>query len=199
MACAGVRPAADPWWCPSLATNSRNSDAHRTRICFENFPRSPAKLLCYHLGLDWQRTSNTPTTTSGRGDYGGSSRIHGGAQGPKGAQHRPWVVSRGGDVALAFIAQWRSRPGFGHNNHVTAASPCRSTRWRSSRAGGVHMSAVVGTKARHKGHWPRRPTRKRLWKNTCVRWLNCGPALAVMARSRAQQERRQESGPGCQR
>jgi hypothetical protein len=49
------------------------------------------------------------TTTSGGGDCGGSDRIHSVAQGPKGAQHRPWVVSQGGAAALAFIAQRRSR------------------------------------------------------------------------------------------
>jgi hypothetical protein len=38
-------------------------------------------------------------------------------------------------AALAFIAQQRSRPGSGRNNHAMAASPFRSTGWRSSRAG----------------------------------------------------------------
>jgi hypothetical protein len=98
------------------------ADLRRQINCGEEFPATPThtarayplKTLHVHqrssyaisLVWDWQRMSNTPTATSGRGDCGGSARSHGGAQGPKGrnVDHglwveeglRLWVVSRGG-------------------------------------------------------------------------------------------------------
>jgi hypothetical protein len=52
-------------------------------------------------------------------------------------------VSRGGDAALAFIAQGGSRPESGRNNHAMTAKSVLINKVKRLSSWGVHMSAVL--------------------------------------------------------